>query len=98
MIFNHNFQKIKSIKDQMIFPEKPVTFFSLSMKIYDNGQFGSVGNNDGKVQSEETIALSFKIANLSKIIIPKLMFSIKGGEGSFRINRGKILLTNLYPE
>ena len=26
------------------------------------------------------------------------MFNIKGTEGSFRINRGKIVLTNLYPE
>ena len=48
------------------------------------------------MQSGETIALSFNITNLSKRLIPELMFDIKGTEGSFRINRGKILLTNLY--
>ena len=68
------------------------------MKIFDNGKFGSEGNGDGKVQSGETIALSFKITNMSKKLIPKLMFYIKGTEGSFRINRGKIVLKNLYPE
>jgi len=97
IIFNHNFQKIKSVKDQLKLPKKPVTFFRLGMKIYDNGEFGSEGNGDGKVQSRETIALSFKITNMNKKIIPELMFHIKGNEGSFRINRGKILLTNLYP-
>jgi len=68
------------------------------MKIYDNGKFGSKGNGDGKVQSGETVALSFKITNMSKKIVPELIFNIKGTEGSFRINRGKIVLTNLYPE
>ena len=68
------------------------------MKIFDNGEFGSEGNGDGKVQSGETIALSFKITNMSKKLIPELMFYIKGTEGSFRINRGKIVLKNLYPE
>ena len=68
------------------------------MKIYDNGKFGSEGNGDGKVQSGETIAFSFKITNLSKQPIPELIFNIKGTEGSFRINRGKVVLTNLYPE
>ena len=68
------------------------------MKIYDNGEFGSKGNSDGKVQSGEIFALSFKITNLSKKTIPKLMLNIKGTEGSFRINRGKIVLKNLYPE
>ena len=97
IIFNHNFQKIKSVKDQLKLSEKPATFFRVSMKIYDNGEFGSEGNGDGKIQSSETVALSFKITNMSKKIIPKLMFNIKGNEGSFRINRGKILLTNLYP-
>ncbi len=98
IIFDHNLKKIKSIKDRLRFPEKPYTFFKVSMKIYDNGEFGSEGNGDGKVQSGETIALSFKITNLSKKIIPKLMFNIKGTERSFRINRGKIVLTDLYPE
>ena len=98
IIFDHNFQKIKSFKEQLRFPEKPVTFFRVSMKIFDNGKFGSEGNGDGKVQSGETIALSFKITNMSKKLIPELMFYIKGTEGSFRINRGKIVLKNLYPE
>ena len=98
IIFDHNFQKIKSFKEQLIFLEKPVTFFRVSMKIFDNGKFGSEGNGDGKVQSGETIALSFKITNMSKKLIPELMFHIKGTEGSFRINRGKIVLKNLYPE
>ena len=98
IIFDHNFQKIKSFKEQLIFLEKPVTFFRVSMKIFDNGEFGSEGNGDGKVQSGETIALSFKITNMSKKLIPELMFYIKGTEGSFRINRGKIVLKNLYPE
>ena len=98
IIFDHNFQKIKSFKEQLRFPEKPVTFFRVSMKIFDNGEFGSEGNGDGKVQSGETIALSFKITNMSKKLIPELMFYIKGTEGSFRINRGKIVLKNLYPE
>ena len=98
IIFDHNFQKIKSFKEQLIFLEKPVTFFRVSMKIFDNGKFGSEGNSDGKVQSGETIALSFKITNMSKKLIPELMFYIKGTEGSFRINRGKIVLKNLYPE
>ena len=98
IIFDHNFQKIKSFKEQLRFPEKPVTFFRVSMKIFDNGEFGSEGNGDGKVQSGETIALSFKITNMSKKLIPELMFNIKGTEGSFRINRGKIVLKNLYPE
>ena len=98
IIFDHNFQKIKSFKEQLIFLEKPVTFFRVSMKIFDNGEFGSEGNGDGKVQSGETIALSFKITNMSKKLIPELMFNIKGTEGSFRINRGKIVLRNLYPE
>ncbi|SVB01160.1 uncharacterized protein METZ01_LOCUS154014, partial [marine metagenome] len=98
IIFDHNFQKIKSFKEQLIFLEKPVTFFRVSMKIFDNGKFGSEGNGDGKVQSGETIALSFKITNMSKKLIPELMFYIKGTEGSFRINRGKIVLKNLYPE
>jgi len=98
IIFDHNFQKIKSIKDQLRFPEKPVIFFRVSMKIFDNGKFGSDGNSDGKVQSGETIALSFKITNLSKKLIPKLLFNIKGKDGLFRVNRGKIVLTNLYPE
>ena len=77
IIFDHNLQKIKSIKDQLKFPKKPATFFMVSMKIHDNGEFGSEGNGDGKVQSGETIALSFKITNMSKKIIPKLMFNIK---------------------
>ena len=98
IIFDHNFQKIKSFKEQLKFLEKPVTFFRVSMKIFDNGKFGSEGNGDGKVQSGETIALSFKITNMSKKLIPELMFYIKGTEGSFRISRGKIVLKNLYPE
>ena len=97
-IFDHNFQEIKSIKGQLRFPEKPVIFFRVNMKIYDNGKFGSEGNSDGKVQSGETIAFSFKITNLSKQPIPELIFNIKGTEGSFRINRGKVVLKNLYPE
>jgi len=98
IIFDHNFQEIKSIKGQLRFPEKPVIFFRVNMKIYDNGKFGSEGNSDGKVQSGETIAFSFKITNLSKQPIPELIFNIKGTEGSFRINRGKVVLKNLYPE
>ena len=77
-IFDHNLQKIKSIKDQLRLPEKPIIPFRVSMKINDNGKFGSEGNGDGKVQSGETIALSFKITNLSNKIIPKLIFNIKG--------------------
>ena len=98
IVFNRKFQKIKSLIDQLRLPKKPITFFRVSMKIYDNGELGSDGNSDGRVQSGETIALSFKITNLGKKIIPKLMFNIKGTEGSFRINRGKIVMKNLYPE
>ena len=98
IIFDQNSNQIKSIKDQLKFPEKLATYFRLNMKIIDNGKFGSEGNGDGKVQSGETIALSFKITNLSNKIVPKLMVHIKGTEGSFRINRGKVLLTKLHPK
>ncbi len=98
IIFDQNYNQIKSIKDQLKFPEKTATYFRLNMKIIDNGKFGSEGNGDGKVQSGETIALSFEITNLSNKIVPKLMIHIKGTEGSFRINRGKVLLTKLHPK
>ena len=67
------------------------------MRIFDNGKFGSRGNADGKVQSGETIALAFELENKGQKTVPELLLKIRGTDGVFRINRGKIMLKNLDP-
>ena len=46
----------------------------------------------------ERLKKQYMFQKLHKILLQQLMFYIKGTEGSFRINRGKIVLKNLYPE
>jgi len=98
VLFDHNLQKLKSVRLQLKFSPKRIPSFRLAMKIYDNGEFGSQGNGDGKVQSGEIIALAFKLANKSRKTVPELLLKIRGTEGSFRVNRGKLMLKNLEPD
>ena len=98
LLFDHNLKMIKSVQKQLYFSTKRRPSFQLEMKMLDNGEFGSHGNSDGKVQSGETIALRFKIVNTSEKPVPELLLKIRGTEGSFKINRGKIVLKNLLPE
>ena len=70
----------------------------MAMKIHDDGELGSQGNGDGKVQSGEIIALAFKLVNKGKQTVPELLLRIRGTEGSFRVNRGKLMLNNLEPD
>jgi len=98
VLFDHNLQKLKSVRLQLNFSPKRIPSFRLAMKIYDNGEFGSQGNGDGKVQSGEIIALAFKLANKSRKTVPELLLKIRGTEGSFRVNRGKLMLKNLEPD
>ena len=97
LLFDHNLKKLKSVRRQLHFSPKRNHSFWLRMKIFDNGRFGSRGNGDGRVQIGETIALSFKIENKSKSTVPELLLKLRGTEGAFRINRGKLLLKNLEP-
>ena len=98
VLFDHNMQKLKSVRLQLNFSPKRIPSFRLAMKIYDNGEFGSQGNSDRKVQSGEIIALAFKLANKSRKTVPELLLKIRGTEGSFRVNRGKLMLKNLEPD
>ena len=97
LLFDHNLKKLKSVRRQLHFSPKRNHSFWLRMKMFDNGRFGSQGNGDGRVQIGETIALSFKIENKSKSTVPELLLKLRGTEGAFRINRGKLLLKNLEP-
>ena len=97
LLFDHNLKKLKSVRRQLHFSPKRNHSFWLRMKIFDNGRFGSRGNGDGRVQTGETIALAFKIENKSKSTVPELLLKLRGTEGAFRINRGKLLLKNLEP-
>ena len=97
-LYDHNLKKLKSVHEQLHFSPKRRPSFQLVMKMLDNGELGSHGNADGKVQSGETIALRFKIANTGEKPVPELLLKIRGTEGSFRINRGKIVLKNLLPD
>ncbi|MGY8700118.1 MAG: S41 family peptidase, partial [bacterium] len=98
VLFDHNMKKIKSVQLQLHFSPKLIPSFRLSMKVYDNGELGSQGNADGKVQSGETIALAFKLTNKGRKTVPELLLKISGTEGTFRVNRGKLKLKNLEPE
>ncbi|MBS1255917.1 MAG: putative CtpA-like serine protease [Deltaproteobacteria bacterium] len=95
VLYDYSLKKIKSLRKQLRFSAKRTPSFRIGMKFLDNGELGSQGNGDGIVQSGETIALSFNIANFNEKPVPELMMNIKGPEGSFRINRGKIVLKNL---
>jgi len=86
------------VHEQLYFSPKRRPSFQLVMKMLDNGELGSHGNADGKVQSGETIALRFKIANTGEKPVPELLLKIRGTEGSFKINRGKVVLKNLLPD
>jgi len=97
LLFDHNLKKLKSVRRQLHFSPKRNHSFWLRMKIFDNGKFGSRGNGDGIVQTGETVALEFKIENKSKSTVPELLLKLRGTEGAFRINRGKLLLKNLKP-
>ena len=97
LLFDHNLKKLKSVRRQLHFSPKRNHSFWLRMKIFDNGRFGSRGNGDGRVQTGETVALEFKIENKSKSTVPELLLKLRGTEGAFRINRGKLLLKNLEP-
>ena len=97
-LYDHNLKKLKSVHEQLHFSPKRRPSFQLVMKMLDNGELGSHGNADGKVQSGETIALRFKIANTGEKPVPELLLKIRGTEGSFKINRGKIVLKNLLPD
>ena len=97
-LFDQNLKKLKSVRLKLHFSPKRIPSFRLAMKIYDNGELGSQGNGDGKVQSGEIIALAFKLANKGKKTVPELLLKIRGTEGSFRINRGKLMLKNLEPD
>jgi len=97
LLFDHNLKKLKSVRRQLHFSPKRNHSFWLRMKIFDNGKFGSRGNGDGRVQTGETVALEFKIENKSKSTVPELLLKLRGTEGAFRINRGKLLLKNLEP-
>jgi len=98
VLFDHNMKKLKSVRLQLHFSPKLIPSFKLSMKVYDNGELGSQGNADGKVQSGETIALAFKLTNKGQKTVPELLLKISGTEGTFRVNRGKLKLKNLEPE
>jgi len=97
VLYDQNIKKLKTLHSQLNFFPKGNTSFMLSTKIFDNGVLGSMGNGDGIVQPGETIALSFNVVNQGEIVVPELLLKIKGAEGSFRINRGKILLKELVP-
>ena len=97
LLFDHNLKKLKSVRRQLHFSPKRNHSFWLRMEIFDNGRFDSRGNGDGRVQAGETIALAFKIENKSKSTVPELLLKLRGTEGAFRINRGKLLLKNLEP-
>ena len=96
-LFDHNLKKLKSVRLQLNFSPKRISSFKLKMRIFDNGKFGSRGNADGKVQSGETIALAFELENKGQKTVPELLLKIRGTDGVFRINRGKIMLKNLDP-
>ena len=98
VLFDHKMKMLKSMKLQLYFSPKLIPSFRLSMELYDNGELGSQGNADGKVQSGETIALAFKLTNKGEKVVPELLLKISGTEGLFRVNRGKLKLKNLEPE
>ncbi len=98
VLFDYKMEKLKSVQEKLVFPAKRISAFMLRLKIYDNGKFGSQGNGDGKVQVGETIALRFIIANSSKNSVPELLLKIRGLDGNFKIDRGKIVLKNLLPK
>ena len=98
VLFDYNMKKLKSVQLQLHFSPKLIPSFRLSMEVYDNGELGSQGNSDGKVQSGETVALAFKLTNKGQKTVPELLLKIRGTEGSLRINRGKLKLKNLEPE
>jgi len=97
-LFDQNFNQLKSVRKNLNFSPKTNPLFRFSFKIYDNGDFGSKGNGDYKIQNGETIALSFKFVNLSQKTVPEFLLKIRGSEGKFRINRGKITMKNLAPD
>lgn len=98
VLFDHNFKKLKSLNLQLHFLPKRIPSFQMAMKIHDDGELGSQGNGDGKVQSGEIIALAFKLVNKGRQTVPELLLRIRGTEGSFRVNRGKLMLKNLEPD
>ena len=98
LLYDHNLKKLKSERKKLHFLPKRTPSFQLKMEMLDNGDQGSHGNADGKVQYGETIAIRLEIKNNSEKIVPELLLKLKGVGGTFRINRGKILLKNLVPQ
>ena len=97
ILFDQNIDRLKTVRKNLNFSPKINPSFRFSFKIFDNGDFGSNGNGDSKIQKGETIALSFKLVNMAKKVFPEFLVKIRGSEGELRINRGKIIMKNLTP-
>ena len=97
ILFDKNRTILRSLRKKLKFSPKRNLKLKLNTKIFDNGKFGSKGNGDGKIQSGETIALSFNVVNLGKEEVPEFLLKIQGSHGDFRISRGKITLRNFAP-
>jgi len=98
VLYDQNMEKLKKMYFNLNFAPRRNPSFMVSTKIFDDGTLGSKGNGDGKIQLGETIALSFKLINLGENVVPELLLKIKGIDGIFRINRGKIILKQLIPD
>ena len=98
ILFDQNFNQLKSGRKKLNFSPQQNPFFRFSTKIYDNGEFGSKGNGDSKIQNREIISLRFKFINEGVKILPESLLKISVSEGNFRINRGKIFIKNLAPD
>ncbi|PCI30632.1 MAG: hypothetical protein COB67_01395 [SAR324 cluster bacterium] len=59
--------------------QRPIFFYTIST--LEDGTHGSVGNGDGKLQSQETIAVRVDVENLGKGESGSLTLLLKNGEG-----------------
>ena len=96
LLGQHN-RVLKSMRKNLKFLSRRNPLFKFKTKMFDNGKLGSKGNGDGQIQVGETIALSFQIVNLSEEIVQDFLLKIRGYDGNFRINRGKINIKNMVP-
>ncbi len=97
ILFDNKMNQLKSESKNLNFLPKTNPSFGFTTKMYDNGEYGSKGNGDTKTQKGEIIALRFNLINQDEKILPEVLLKIRGSEGLFRINRGKIILKNLLP-
>lgn len=82
----------------LVFSAKPKPSFSYRFRLYDDGQFGSKGNGDGRFQVGETIGLAFEIKNLNQNQADKLSINISNAGGDeIRLKKARLSQKLLKP-